>query len=97
MDPSIASVLDDDDHLLDSHVWRAVVSRRKDSSYKKIYANVVTGKTFEFLSPDQKRNFTDEEVAHLQQVYKRNAEKNRGTLFASRFAVDNIEKITNEK
>ena len=48
MDPSIASILDDDDHLLDSRVWRAIVSKRKDSSYKKFYANVITGKPSSF-------------------------------------------------
>lgn len=86
MDPSIEAVLDHDDYLLDSRVWKVVLGKRKDGTIQKYYLNMFTSATVEFVPPDQKRTFTDEEVAELTRRWKKNISANRGKLFGSGFA-----------
>ena len=86
MDPSITAALADDDHLLDPRVWKIVISKQRDGSLRKFYLNLFTSVTKEFLTLDQKRSFTHEEVAELHQRWNKNLREKQNTLFGSGFA-----------
>lgn len=95
MDPSLDATLTDDDHLLDPRVWKVIFNKQRDGSIKRYYLNLFTKQTFEFLLPDQKRSFTDEEITELQQRWNKNLSKVQGTLFGSGFA--RVQNRTNEE
>ena len=83
-----------DDHLLDHRVWRTVIMK-KNGVTKKFYSNVITGKSFENLSSDQFRTFTNEEVETLRERWKGVIHQNRNTLFRSGFGRLSKEETSN--
>jgi hypothetical protein len=57
---SLESAFEDEDFLLDPRVWVAVYNKQNDhGTMKKFYSNVITGKSTEYLDPEQFCTFTD--------------------------------------